>query len=167
MVSFVVPLPVSQVVEEAVAVQAAVSKARSSVTVTDPTDPEMVAPGTPPPRFTAVGAVIDRAPTVTVKVTVVAGSPPDGVLDEEYASAAGLSVPAEAAPGDSAIPTTAAAVRMRNTDVNIGPPYLTRRRLPHESTTVSNLYSTLCMQGDSIRAGEVKWGGRGRGIHER
>jgi hypothetical protein len=71
----------------------------------------------------------------------------------------GRSTPADAAPGDSAIPTTVAAVRMWNTDVNIGPPYLTRRRLPQESTTVSNLYSTLFMQGDSIRAGEVKWGG--------
>jgi hypothetical protein len=65
--------------------------------------------------------VIDRAPTVTVKVTVVSGSPPDGVLGEEYASVVGLSTPADAAPGDSAIPMTAAAVRMRNTDVNTGP----------------------------------------------
>jgi hypothetical protein len=61
---------------------------------------------------------------VTVNVTVVLalGSPPDGVLDEEYASAAGRSITAEAAAGYSAMPMTLAAARMRKADVNIGPP---------------------------------------------
>ena len=76
----------------------------------------MVVPGAPLARSGAAGAVIDGAPTDTVKVTVVSGSPADGVLDEEYASAAGLTGAADAVAGDSATPMTAAAVRPRNTN---------------------------------------------------
>src|SRR5882724_517666 len=122
MVSLPVPPPVVQLVEEAVAFQEALSAARSSVTVTGPTVPEMVVPGAPLPRSAVAGAVSDRAPVVTVKVTMVFGSLPDGEPAEEYASTAGRRTVADAAPGYSAIPTTTAADRMRNADVNIDPP---------------------------------------------
>src|SRR5258707_554698 len=83
MVSSGVAPPVVQSVEEAVVTQLAVSRARSSVTVTAPRAPEMRVPGAPPPRLTTVvGAVIDKAPEVTAKVTVVSGSPPPGPADE-------------------------------------------------------------------------------------
>src|ERR1700730_5892396 len=87
-----VAVPEVQSVEEAVAVQAADARARASVTVTVPRCPAMVLPAAPLPRSAAVGAVIVRPPTVTVKVTVVFGSPPLGV--DEFAIAAGPADPA-------------------------------------------------------------------------
>jgi hypothetical protein len=56
----------------------------------------------------------------------VSGSPPDGLLVEECASADGFGA-ADATPGASAIPETAAAVRVHKTDFNIGSPYRSRR----------------------------------------
>src|ERR1700722_11867823 len=77
MVSSGVTPPVVQEPAEAVATQDAASRARSSVTTTEspvapsPRSPEMVVPGAPEPRLAEAGAVSDKAPTVTVKVTVV------------------------------------------------------------------------------------------------
>jgi len=82
MVSAGVAVPVVQSLDDAVVVQLAESRARSSVTVTGPSDPEIVVPGAPVPRSAETGALIDKAPVVTVKVTVVSGSAPAGVLDE-------------------------------------------------------------------------------------
>src|SRR5580693_739848 len=144
MVSAGVPPPVVQSVAEAVAVQVAASKARSSVTVTAPRAPVMVVPGAPAPRFAETGAVIDRAPVVTAKVTVVSGSLPDGVFDDQYESAAGRSATADAAPGDRAIPMTTAAVRIRNTGVNIGPPINPGVDSTVGPPTLGNRHSTLC-----------------------
>ncbi len=108
-------------------VQVAVSRARSSVTMTAPKAAEMVVPGAPMSREAVVGAVIVRAPEFTEKVTVVSGSPPEGLLVEECASdvpgstADGLLLEecacadgfgaADATPGASAIPVTVAAVK--------------------------------------------------------
>src|SRR6266496_2633221 len=75
MVSAGVPPPVVKSVADAVAVQEALSRARSSVTVVVPISPVMVVPGAPEPRFAVAGAVIVSAPLVTAKVTVVSGSP--------------------------------------------------------------------------------------------
>jgi hypothetical protein len=122
MVSAGVCVPVRKSVSAAVTIQAALSRARLSVTVTAPSDPEAMPPGAAELKFAEPGTVIDSMPTVTVKVTMVSGSPAGGALDEEYASAAGWSIAADAAPGDSAIPMANAAARMRNTDMNIGPP---------------------------------------------
>ena len=73
-----------------------------------------------------------------MKVTVVSGSAPAGALVEECASDVPGSPPdglffgecacadgflAADAPGASAIPVTAAAVRVQKTDFNIGSPY--------------------------------------------
>src|SRR5258708_1159313 len=106
-----VEAPEVQSVEEAVTVQAAEARARASVTVTVPTCPAMGLPGAPLPRSAAAGGVIVRPPTVTVKVTVVFGSPPLGV--DEFAIAAGpagpAAVAADATPGASARPATADA----------------------------------------------------------
>jgi hypothetical protein len=74
MVSAAVPPPVVKSEEAAVTVQAAESSALSSVTVTAPSVPEMVVPAAPDPRATLTGALMDRAPEVTVNVTVVLGS---------------------------------------------------------------------------------------------
>src|ERR1700739_1022449 len=126
-----VVVPLVQPVEEAVADQPG-GPARASVTVTGPAVPAMTAPGAPLPRSALSGAVIDRLLVVTVKVTEVSGSPPDGSFVEECASAVGLSgapdaAPgacasgvglsgtADATPGASAIPVTAAAARIWKT----------------------------------------------------
>src|ERR1700727_2883824 len=71
MVSAGVAPPVVQAVEEAVVVQDAESRARLSVTVTAPSEPEIVVPGAPDPRLSEAGAVSASPPEVTVKVTVV------------------------------------------------------------------------------------------------
>src|ERR1700729_1168981 len=78
MVSFPVPAPVTKSVDDAVAVQEALSRARLSTTSTFPSTPVIVDPGAPEPRFAAAGAVIESAPLVTVKVIVVSGSPATG-----------------------------------------------------------------------------------------
>src|SRR5580693_245823 len=113
MVSAGVPPPVIQSVAEACAIHAAARLARSSVTVTVPRAPSILPPGNPALvlRTTEAGAVIDRMPMVTEKVTVVAtlGSLPDGGC--ETASTPGVSGAADAAAGASAMPRTAAALR--------------------------------------------------------
>src|ERR1700733_14481241 len=97
--------------------------ARSSVTTTEgpaappPRGPVMVVPGAPEPRLTVVGAVSDKAPTVTVKVTVVFGSLAIGL--DEYASTAGPAVAADAATGVSAIPAAAVTARIENAILTI------------------------------------------------
>src|ERR1700723_3901934 len=103
MVSFGVAVPVVKLVADAVAVQAALSKARSSVRMAcPPRSEEMVLPGAPEPRFAVAGAVIESAPLVTVKVTVVFGSPGP--------PAAVLVIAAHAAVGIKPVATMAAAV---------------------------------------------------------
>jgi hypothetical protein len=79
----------------------------------------MVVPGAPVPRSALTGALIDRAPEVTVKVTVVSGSPPPGLF--EYASTAGLSGTAEATPGDSTTPKAAIPAMTQTADLTIFP----------------------------------------------
>src|ERR1700748_1594325 len=59
MVSAGVPPPVVQSLEAAVAVHEALSRARSSITVTDPRAPAIVVPGAPLPRLVLAGAVMD------------------------------------------------------------------------------------------------------------
>ena len=147
-VSSGVPAPVVKSLDDAFALQAAASSARSSVTVTVPSRPEMVVPGAPEPRFADVGAVIVSAPEVTVNVTVVSGSPPaemgpvdvgvaagdaagaladaGGVAGGDVAHrcaphrcAAKLDVAADAAAGVSAKATTAAPPRARCNDFRI------------------------------------------------
>jgi hypothetical protein len=76
MVSFPVPVPVTQLLDEAVAVHDADSRARLSVTLTAPSTPVTVVPGPADPRFAEAGADIASAPTVTVNIIVVSGSPP-------------------------------------------------------------------------------------------
>src|ERR1700723_3121135 len=94
MVSFGVAVPVVKLVADAVAVQVALSRARSSVTVTcPPRSEEMVLPGAPEPRFAEAGAVIESAPLVTVKVTVVFGSPAAGPPAAVLVVAAHAAVP--------------------------------------------------------------------------
>jgi hypothetical protein len=46
----------------------------------------MAVPDAPAPRFAVAGAVIESAPTVTVKVTMVSGSAPFGVLETRVLS---------------------------------------------------------------------------------
>ena len=116
MVSAGVPPPVWKSVEDAVAVQEALSSARSSVTVTAPRGEEMVAPTAPEPRSEASGAVIASAPVVTVKVTVVGGSPAAGPL-----KAAVLVVTAHPAVGVSPIATMAAALILAPTTLRMNP----------------------------------------------
>jgi hypothetical protein len=121
MVSAVVPPPVVQALAETVAVQAAASRARLSVTVTGPTVALMVVPGAPEPRGMVSGAVIVRVPVVTVKVTVVSSGKPGPAcigLDES-ASAAGPAVAADAATGVSAMPAAAATARIEIADLTI------------------------------------------------
>jgi hypothetical protein len=139
MVSAGVPPPVVQSVEEAVAVHEAVSKARSSVTATAPRAPLMVVPGAPLPRSEEAGAVMDKAPEVTEKVTVVSGSPLPAV--DEFASTAGAAGAAEAMPGVSAMPVTAAAAKMLKADLIIVPPV--KSQCPGTSTTCSIYITTL------------------------
>jgi hypothetical protein len=103
--------PVVKAVEDAVAAQAAESRARSSVTVMAPMGPAMVEPGAPAPRFALTGAVIESAPTVTVKVTVVSGSPGAGLEARAFAVTA-----AEAAVEVSTAPMMAATLRTQNID---------------------------------------------------
>ena len=117
MVSAGVAPPVVQLLAEAVAVQDAASRARSSVTVTGPGTPAMVVPGAPVPRSTVAGAVSDKAPAVTVKVTVVSGSPALGL--DECASTAGPAVAADAATGVSAMPAAAVTARIENAVLTI------------------------------------------------
>jgi hypothetical protein len=123
MTSAGVALPVVQLLAEAVAIQDAVSKARSSVTTTEgpaappPRGPVIVVPGAPEPRLTESGAVSDKAPTVTVKVTVVFGSL--ALVLDEYASTAGPAVAADAATGVSAIPAAAVTARIENAVLTI------------------------------------------------
>jgi hypothetical protein len=117
MVSASVPPPVVQSDEEATTVQAAASRARLSVTVTVPRAPEMVVPGALVPRSMVAGAVIESAPELTVKVTVVSGSPALAV--DEYASTPGPADAADAATGVSAMPPMAATTRMENADLTI------------------------------------------------
>jgi hypothetical protein len=127
MVSSGVPPPVVQLLAEAVAIQDASSRARSSVTTTEgpavppPRTPVMVLPGAPVPRSTVPGAVSDSAPTLTVKVTVVSGSAALGV--DECASTAGPAVAADAATGVSAMPPMAATARIENADLTILVPF--------------------------------------------
>jgi hypothetical protein len=116
-VSAAVAPPVVQAVDEATAVQAAVSEARSSVTTTAPRAPVMVVPGALVPRSTLTGAVIESEPELTAKVTVVSGSPAFGL--DEYASTAGLAVAADAATGVSAMPPMAATARIENAALTI------------------------------------------------
>src|ERR1700751_588625 len=136
MLSALVEPPVVQAVEEAVAVQEAVSRARLSVTPTAPRTLEIVLPGAPLPRSPLVGTVMARAPVVTVKVTVVAGSLPLGV--DEFASTGGVAGAAEAAPGASAMPVTAAAPRMAKADLIIVPPV--KSRFPRHPRYLEYLY---------------------------
>src|SRR5690348_15796248 len=107
MVSAGVPPPVVKSLDAAVVIQDAVSRARSSVTVTAPRWPVMVVPGAPLPRSAETGADIDSSPEVTVKVTVVSGSPPGP--DEENATADGAAVAAVATDGASPRAAIAAA----------------------------------------------------------
>jgi hypothetical protein len=93
------------------------ARARSSVTVTVPRAPVMVVPGALVPRSALTGAVIESAPELTVKVTVVSGSAALGL--DEYASTAGPAVLADAATGVSAMPPMAATARMENAALTI------------------------------------------------
>jgi hypothetical protein len=121
MVSLGVAPPVVQALEDAVAVQDAVSRARLSATVTGPMAPVMVVPGAPLPKLAEAGAVIVKAPTVTVKVTVVFGSPALGLLDE-YASTVVPAVAADATAGARPTAVTAATARTLNVVLTICPP---------------------------------------------
>lgn len=73
-VSGVVPPPVVNELEVAVAVHAAVSRALSSVIVTAPSWAEIEVPGPPLPRLAVAGTEAESAPLVTSNVVVV---PPD------------------------------------------------------------------------------------------
>jgi hypothetical protein len=123
MISSGVAPPVVQAVAEALATQDAASRARSSVTTTEgpwtspPRGPEMVLPGAPEPRLAVPGALSDKAPAVTVKVTVVSGSLALGL--DEYASTAGPAVAADAAAGVSAKPAAAVTARIENAVLTI------------------------------------------------
>ena len=112
--------PVVNAVEDAIAVQAAASRARLSVTVTVPRAPEIVLPGAPEPRFAVAGALSESAPLVTVKVTVVSGSLPAGWVEAVYA--VGLVTAAHAAVEVSAVAMTVAALRPRPSDLCMNPP---------------------------------------------
>ena len=120
MVSFVVPAPVVKAVDDAVAVQAALSRARSSVTVIAPISSVMVVPGAPEPRSAVAGAVIVSAPLVTAKVTVVSGSP--GPPGAGAFTAAMLVTAAEAAGIVNPVAKMAAALRPRPTALRIESP---------------------------------------------
>jgi hypothetical protein len=119
MVSSGVAVPVVKSVADAVAVQEALSRARSSVTVVAPTSPVMVVPGAPEPRSAAVGAAIVSAPLVTAKVTVVFGSPGPGA---GAFTAAMLVTAAEAAGIVNPVAKMAAALRLRPTALRIESP---------------------------------------------
>jgi hypothetical protein len=113
MVSLPVPVPVTQLVDEAVAVQDAESRARLSAISTVPSGLLIVVPGPPDPRFAEAGALIVSAPTVTVNIIVVSGSPPAVgavvVLTPEPCSGAGSLVAACADTGASKTPKVAPA----------------------------------------------------------
>lgn len=141
-----VPEPVVKLVEDAVAVQVALSSARLSVTVTEPRAPLIVVPGAPEPRLAAVGAVMVSAPLVTANVTVVSGSldPPAagavllaGAGVAEADAAGELSVLADAAAGASATPMTAAAPQARTDDVRKKSPQKRGARPPPDLRSVA------------------------------
>ena len=94
-----------------------------SVTVTAPNEPEMVLPGWPGPpvlesRVAALGAVMDRVPVVTERVTVVGGA-----LEAPAAGPARACGAADAAVVvSSAAPRAAVAPRTRNNDLRMVPP---------------------------------------------
>jgi hypothetical protein len=67
--------PLLKSVCAAVTVQLAEANARASATVHGPIGALIVVPGAPEPRLADTGTVMVRAPDVTVKVIVVAGSP--------------------------------------------------------------------------------------------
>ena len=120
MVSAGAPPPVVKSVADASAIQAAVSEARSSVTVIAPISPVIVVPGAPEPRGAAAGAVIVSAPLVTAKVTVVSGSP--GPPGAGAFTAAMLVTAAEAAGIVNPVAKMAAALRPRPTALRIDSP---------------------------------------------
>jgi hypothetical protein len=109
-----------KLVEDAVAVQEAASRARASVTVTVPSDPEIVEPGAPEPMLAAAGAVIVSPPTVTVKVMVVFGSPPALPCAAAAAEACDTAlVLANAAPGASVTPMSVPAASAPVSDLRM------------------------------------------------
>src|SRR5580700_7454028 len=123
MVSAVVAVPVVKLLEDAVTVQEALSRARLSVTWTAPSAPEMVLPGAPDPRLAAVGAVIVSSPLVTANVTVVPGSlPARAAAAACVARMTGPAVAADAAAGASTAPMTAAALSAKPTDFFMNSP---------------------------------------------
>src|SRR5690242_13118782 len=125
MVSAGVPPPVVKSVAAAVVVHDALSRARSSVTVTGPRLPLIVVPGAPLPRSALTGADIVSAPDVTVKVTVVSGSPPGSA--DEYATTPGAAAEADAAAGASVRAAMAAAADTApNVVFTNGPPVSSR-----------------------------------------
>src|SRR5689334_12808338 len=99
-VSAAVPPPVVKSVVETLAVHAATSAPRVSVTVTEPSWAEVVnAPVATEPRLPLAGALIERVPAVKVKVVVVAAAWAGEVMAAAHARANA--------------PTAAKAARMR------------------------------------------------------
>ncbi len=76
----------------------------------------MVVPGAPEPRFEAAGAVIESAPVVTVKVTVVEALGPTTI------DTAVLVVAAHAAADVSPVATMAAAPMLRQSTLRMKSP---------------------------------------------
>src|ERR1700722_10525946 len=123
MVSSAVPVPVVQAVDDAVVVQVPPSVARRSVTTTFPPRlPLIVVPGAPEPRSALAGAVMVSPPVVTVKVTVVSGSPPPGLGADPCPGVARAFVAADAAVAVSPVPMTIARLTARRSDARNGSP---------------------------------------------
>lgn len=92
------------------AVQVAESAARLSVTVTLPSEPEMVEPAKAAPRFTEAGTVMSRLAVDTVKVTMVS---PDGAAAAGDATAS-TAAPAARASNGFFMPTTLNTEKVQN-----------------------------------------------------
>jgi hypothetical protein len=146
MVSAEVAPPVVKSVDDATAVQAAASAARVSVTTTfPPSVPVIVVPGSPEPRLALAGAVIDSAPTLTAKVTVVFGSPPPGPPADLADGVAGAFVAADAAVAVSPVPITIARLTARRSDARNGSP--DSRARPATGPVASSFYFNLHIGG--------------------